>query len=481
MSVAAADDVALDRVMLAMDVVDTLRHQHAIVDAELDDERRQRELVARIRAIYDSQGIEVSDEVIAEGVAALRADRFVYTRPERTFRVRLAEAYVDRRKWAIRLGIVALVGVLIWSSYAVPAYFREQGRRKAFEQSVAALSVRGRELAEQGSAIEQELGRALAAVKLPAMRRLLRDAEDALLAGQGQTESLAAALATLPAAEGYLRDRARWDESLESFAQLAGEASAAYGQARGLLGAVGSLRSMKNELDAVLQRLAGVELSTSESAAIAAAQKRVEAAIQTGDAHAGEAAMVALDRLIDAALAARQREAEIRARFAALSSAFDEVAIEPAAEQQLAELRRSVEGAIAAGDWARAGTAVDRMGELVDRLDLAYELRIVSKPGSRSGVWRLPPDRRGRNYYIVVEARGNDGKPLALPIESEEDHEVRRVPVFGIRVPEAVYEQVKADKLDNGIVDQALFGTKRRGRLEPEYRFEVAGGKITRW
>jgi hypothetical protein len=52
---------------------------------------------------------------------------------------------------------------------------------------------------------------------------------------------------------------------------------------------------------------------------------------------------------------------------------------------------------------------------------------------------------------------------------------------FGLRVSEAVYERVKADKLDNGIVDQNLFGQKRRGWREPEYRFEVAGGRITEW
>ena len=58
-----ASEVALDRVMLAMDVVDTLRHQRALVEAELDGDRRQREFVARVQAIYESQGIEVPESV----------------------------------------------------------------------------------------------------------------------------------------------------------------------------------------------------------------------------------------------------------------------------------------------------------------------------------------------------------------------------------------------------------------------------------
>jgi len=48
-------------------------------------------------------------------------------------------------------------------------------------------------------------------------------------------------------------------------------------------------------------------------------------------------------------------------------------------------------------------------------------------------------------------------------------------------VPEAVYEEVKADKLDNGLIDQALVGRKQRGVLEVQFDRPVAGGYITRW
>ena len=36
------------------------------IDRELDEDRRQRDLVARVQSIYASQGIEVSADVIAE-------------------------------------------------------------------------------------------------------------------------------------------------------------------------------------------------------------------------------------------------------------------------------------------------------------------------------------------------------------------------------------------------------------------------------
>ena len=79
----AADNghVGLDQLMLAMDVVDTLRHQQDLVDQALAEDSRSAALIERIRGIYANQGIEVPDSVIAEGVEALRRDRFVYQPP----------------------------------------------------------------------------------------------------------------------------------------------------------------------------------------------------------------------------------------------------------------------------------------------------------------------------------------------------------------------------------------------------------------
>ena len=47
----------LDELMLAMDVVDTLRHQDTLVARELNESEREAELLARLRQIYRGQGI----------------------------------------------------------------------------------------------------------------------------------------------------------------------------------------------------------------------------------------------------------------------------------------------------------------------------------------------------------------------------------------------------------------------------------------
>jgi hypothetical protein len=82
-----------------MDVVDTLRHRVSVVDAELNAEKREQQLIERLKEIYGAQGISVPDRILKDGVKALEEQRFVYRPPENTFPVKLAKLYVSRKKW----------------------------------------------------------------------------------------------------------------------------------------------------------------------------------------------------------------------------------------------------------------------------------------------------------------------------------------------------------------------------------------------
>ena len=92
----------LDDVMIAMDVVDTLRHRQDLVRRELNEEGRESELIARLRQIYRDQGIEVPDEVLAEGVKALKDSRFVYTSPPPGWQRTLLTLWARRQRHAGR-------------------------------------------------------------------------------------------------------------------------------------------------------------------------------------------------------------------------------------------------------------------------------------------------------------------------------------------------------------------------------------------
>jgi hypothetical protein len=289
----------LDEVMLAMDVVDTLRHRSQLVDQELDSDQRDKKMMERLRKIYTAQGIEVSDRILKEGVEALKEERFVYAPPEPGLGTSLATLYVSRGSWGKWvIGALAALG----AAFAI-YYF-------------AVLAPRA---------------------ELPGQLTAMRD----------QTLQIAQ------------------DDDAKS-----------------------SARSIYQQAQAALNR---------------------------GDRDAAQSSLAAL-----------------------------------------------------------AG--------LRETLEQSYNVRIVNRPGEQSGVYRIPNlNESARNYYIVVEAIDKTGNKLAVNITSEETGKTSKVSEWGVRVDQAIYNQVGADKQDDGIIQNNRFGTKQRGHLTPEYAFPTTGAAITDW
>jgi len=301
----------LDEVMLAMDVVDTLRHADRLVERELSADQREEDLKKRLREIYLSQGIEVSDRVLAEGVAALREERFAYRPSEPGLARSLALIWVRRKHW----------------------------------------------------------GRPLAA----------------------------GLLAIFLGASGYW---ALW--TLPAQQRLAAE---------------------QTELADVLPKRLGTEL----------------------------------DR--------------IRA-----------IALDPSALPEAERLKTEGDAAVRAGDLAVARVKADQLVRVREALDQSYILRVISSPNQRSGVFRIPKaNPSARNYYLIVEAIGPDGKAQPILINSEEDGRAERVNQWGVRVGQAVYDQIRQDKQDDGIIQGNRVGEKRKGYLKPDYSVPVMGGFILDW
>jgi hypothetical protein len=311
MTAATARPQTLDEVMLAMDVVDTLRHQDQLVSRELDETRREAELVERLRKIYGEQGIEVTDEVIRQGVAALREARFVYKPPKPGLGVTLAKLWISRARYgkAVMAGVAAL-GILGGGWYF------------------------GVERPRQQEAM-----------------RIERDIRETIPRGlaQGHREVLAEA--------------------------------------------------------------------------------RVEVA--------------------------RTRANQILA------------------DGNAALARRNVDG---------GRKAIADLEALRADLVREYWLRVVSRPGEQTGVWRVPQrNPNARNFYVIVEPVTSDGRVLTLPVLNEETARTTEVNKFGVRVPETLFQSVRRDREDDGIVQRNRLGEKKRGELDVTYIAPMPGGFITAW
>lgn len=296
---------------MAMDVVDTIRHADRLVERELGGEQRQQRLRERLREIYRSQGIEVADHVLDQGIAALEEQRFAYAPKGQGWKRSLAIAWATRARW----GRVALAGLGLLVAGSIGYY-------------VAVAAPRAREAA----AIAQELQSGLP--------RALRAEHDRLLAGT--------------------------------------------------------------------------------------------------------------------------QDAAVRA--------------------DAARLLAEGEAAARAGNLPEARARRTALNDLAARLAAAYSVRIVNRPGEPSAIWRVPAaNPRARNYYLIVEAVDRDGRPVEVPITSEEDGRTARVARWGLRVPEAEFERVRRDKLADGIIDQPVIGQKVPGSLATQWTVQTSGGAILSW
>ena len=303
---------SLDEVLVAMDVVDTLRHRDQIFLREIDTKAREEELVDRLKDIYVAQGMEVPEDVIRDGVRAMADKRYEHTPAKRGFFRRLAIIYVTRERW--------------WKPAAL----------------VSALAFGG-------------LGAYQVGVAMP------RAAEE---------------------------------------------------------------RRIERELTETLPNTL-------------------------------EAAVIAATNAVDG---------------------------DDQAYAQIAALERDVELALAEEDRAAAQAGIERLTALRQDLEAAYQVRVVSRPGEFSGVFRVPDDvPGGRNYYLIVEAIDATGRALEVTITDEETQVTKRVDVWGQRVSQTVFDRIAADKADDQIIQNSIIGEKPIGRLSPTFSVSTPGGEITEW
>ena len=419
----ASKKIELSEVMIAMDVVDTLRHQRSLVERELHAEDREAELIEKLRKIYAGQGLEVSDGVIAEGVKAMREERFAYRPPPGGVNTTLARLYVNRGRWAKRALWLLIIVAAVWAGYrylyVMPA---ERGRSRLVQElksQVAGQQERIVTLTERINGLTGELEEALQSVPasvLPPARRL----------SDGARQSLASAARELGAADKLGPAAGIDPNNLETYAtkiqrrlaEQKGIIDRAQNDLEGAQAAIGSIRSL------------GTDFKDLESL-------RVEAL---------------------------------------------KAVREKGVAQKIDALYNNALSAVKSGDLETAKTARNALQYTRDMLNKEYTLQIVSRPGTPSGVWRYPVDSRtARNYYLIVEAVSPSGQRLKLPITSEEDGKVRSLSEWGLRVEPQVYDQVRQDKQQDGIVNNKVVGFKKRGYLTPDYTVATTGDTITEW
>lgn len=212
----------------------------------------------------------------------------------------------------------------------------------------------------------------------------------------------------------------------------------------------------------------------------------------------GKWALISLAGLVAAFLAwqflvvgpAERRAEELRVELSqtlpadlqAVRERVDALAVDEKAKLDALIMAEDGTRAAAAGDAIAARKALADLKALEAELAAVYEIRIVSRPDTPTGITRIPeanPDTE--NFYLVVEAVAPDGSVLSRRITSEEDGKASTVNIWGQRVTPETFEKIRRDKQADGIVQDKVLGRKERGRLAPDWAMPVQDGAITTW
>jgi len=141
-------ETPLEDLMVAMDVVDTLRHEQGIAERELDTRGRRTRLLERLREMYAAQGIEVPEHVLQEGIDALEQERFQYSPPKPDWRTKLAYIWVSRGRWGKPVGFLAVVGILFSGFYLMNDVLPERRMRAALPGQIQSTLTNIRDVAK---------------------------------------------------------------------------------------------------------------------------------------------------------------------------------------------------------------------------------------------------------------------------------------------------------------------------------------------
>ena len=493
----------LAETLLTMDVVDQLRHRddqlRELAAKGLDDVGLKR----RLAEIYRSQGIEVSDAILDAGIAAQRERRYVY-RPPTGFKARLAGFWIDRLVIAKKAGVaaisVAIAFTLFHVFWTIPFEHVTHKRLDGINAQAAAIPGRAKVAVATHHRVAESLADAISrAGKTPhadrlqpvatlsaAQARVEQQAVDDALAQLSRQPPLARLVRTdgetrlvlagrtLPESDPEATLRAAVDREEKLIARITGATT----NLRGVLANVSAAMDASRLLDVANAAALAASLPSDADALRNSTYSQGDTALRANNVKGANAAVDRLNRLpADVAMLStlHARLDALRRDALATGAAGIDLATFDAAYQRAIAL-----ASITTIDQASAAT--EDASRLVDVLSADYTYRIVNRPGERSGVWRInseSPD--ARNYYLIVEAIGTDGKAMPLPIRNEETGQTETVTTFGLRVAEDEFNRVGQDKKDNGIIERDMVGAKPRGTLKPAFNIPVSGGFITAW
>ena len=155
------------------------------------------------------------------------------------------------------------------------------------------------------------------------------------------------------------------------------------------------------------------------------------------------------------------------------------LAREPSVKDELNQLQQEAGVAREQQDQQTLTTLNRKLTDLINQLNVTYEVRILADPNQKSGFDRgmKEGDQWRPAYYLIVYARNELGQSVPRKIENAETHQFAVVERWAEQVPQPVYDRIKEDKKADGVLSETLFSIKERGYRNEEIRLKGTDGK----
>lgn len=451
------------------------------------------DLFVALKASYEAMGqFDVSPEIIERAIDTYYADRLQYKGFEGGVLSRLAggvylQTFAHRKLLTCALAAAIIVGCSYNSV--------KDGIRNAGYRSVASeFTSLGKDMAKVNSQAPKALAAHEAWLSNAAQGTTIsKPAYDNLLLSY-ETELKAAR-------EAYLEINAQVGRVLPqpSAAEVALDVDAFREQSRGLketwdaqqvafnskIMALDGIEKKAADLKAAEKAYLDVIASPDVKRAlsdldVAARKESAEKYLASGDAQSARKELSALNQMV----AVKVKHLEIVAKSDALIASY-------AGAFSYRESKDLSEALFAQASYAAGKDDVAGLNEAAKLLKalkvqeaqaaIPLTIRVVNRDGVQSGLARRWDDTGKKRYYLIMEAVNKAGMAQERLVFNQETNKTEAVAFWGQEVEESTLRKVAADKKDDGIINNDVFGHKPAGVYSPIFERAVLKGTISRW
>lgn len=442
--------VSLADQMGAMAAIDEVRHRTMAIQEHLNLPARRKEVAKRIREYYASRGTQVDDAAIEEGVRTYFSNRLSFEAPKiGVISNALGNAYLNRAHWYAGIAVAVVAATL---SLALNTALDAVAEKDAREKVIEFADARGRfavEIARQSKLLIKQK-EVLATMDLPSASRLVVAAENVV-------DSSAAKLALVPAlvASDITADNSATSKSA-SYAGIQ-TLTSFYEDVRGnkerinLIVALVQKKAKLNEFSATNKPYAIHRMDELDTQA--------HSALNTADKIGIEAASTAVSALYSA-YADLGGIKDLRSQLDGIAKQFARMGLNKDERLVVAGVVGRAKANLEVLDYHAAVRDVTELSRLLSYAMTPFKVMIVDRAGVKSGVERTYNNSGGKSWYLIAEAISPAGDNVPLKIVDAESGRTETVSTFGVRVTNAEYLKVRADKKQDGHIDVRQIGAK---------------------